>query len=269
MDCENPVNRYTYLKAVWREANRSPMMSNSIFLAMAVLEIFRSVTILFGYRSDAAFYNLTLFKWENNWWQLTDLIRLWGGIALYSIFAISQGLSMAGLLPDINFNILIWTGLAIASLHLLEMSLSWYTYNMLDNKSTNLKVSNFYRSQSKAALPELEEDRRIEKLVKVSELVMIFIHGENWFWSQFYELPIESQDKWIEYWEERAEKLAAEYSPIMPRIPAPEEDIPEEDEEAEDDSADEVPTSSEKKSDEISIEAEFDDEWASTEDAAL
>jgi hypothetical protein len=237
------------------------MMSNAIFLMMAVFEIFRSVMLLFSYRSDAAFYNLTKFKWENNWWELTDMIRLWGGIGLYSIFAISQGLAMFGLLPGINFNILIWTGVSIAMLHVIELWLSWYTYNMIKNKTTSLLVSNYYRNQSKAALPDLESDRRTEKLVKVSELAMIFVHGENWFWGQFYELPVESQDKWIEYWEEQAENLADEYGPIMPKIPAPEED-----EEAEDVNTDEVPTSSEKKSDEDSKEG--DDEEASTEDAA-
>ena len=53
---------------------------------------------------------------------------------------------------------------------------------------------------------------------------MLFIHGEGWFWGQFFDLPVESQDKWVEYWEEQAQKLADEYGPIMPRIPAPEED---------------------------------------------
>ena len=53
---------------------------------------------------------------------------------------------------------------------------------------------------------------------------MLFILGDEWFWGQFYALPVESQEEWIQYWEEQAEQLAADYAPIMPRLPSPEKD---------------------------------------------
>ena len=53
---------------------------------------------------------------------------------------------MFGVASEINFMVMVFTGLSIALLHLIELWLSWYTYNMVNNKTTNLTVSNYYRN---------------------------------------------------------------------------------------------------------------------------
>ena len=59
------------------------------------------------------------YNFETNWWELTDQIRLWGELGLYGLFAFSQLLSMFGLLPELNFTVMMWTSCFIALLHIV------------------------------------------------------------------------------------------------------------------------------------------------------
>ena len=105
---------------------------------------------------------------------------------------IAQTLSIFEIEPEIMLWIMVIGGMTAVALHATELLLQWYTYNMILNKSTDLTVSNYYRAQSKLLLPYLIEDKRVEKMQLLAQLVVVYYHAEGWYWAQYYGLPTET-----------------------------------------------------------------------------
>ena len=91
-------------------SNLSPFLDNlRYFMVAAIGSAFYSLTI-FRYRSSSTFYDEAKIGTGINWWQLSDWIRLYGGLGISGLLALTQLFATLGVLVGLNCYIWIIVG---------------------------------------------------------------------------------------------------------------------------------------------------------------
>ena len=94
----------------------NPLYGQIAFLTVALFNVAIPAMIQFRWRADPSATESWYALWttsvaksglSTNYWELSNMVRNYGSIALWSVAFITQALSLAGLFADIN--VLVWT----------------------------------------------------------------------------------------------------------------------------------------------------------------
>uniref|UniRef100_A0A7S3I0P1 Uncharacterized protein n=2 Tax=Choreotrichia TaxID=141411 RepID=A0A7S3I0P1_9SPIT len=203
-------------------ADLSVTMSQVEFFGVALSWAISSGIYAFRYRSKSAYYTATKMGTESNWYETSDKIRLYGGLALGCLLATTQLLAIFGIVTS-QLNGLIWMlvgGLGGMILHLAVGVMRFLGMEAaVKNSQGTVTLTDFTAKgvQAGATIVAIKGDTMEDAVMDAASMIALAGAAEGWYFGMWNDATDEEQQEWIEEWEEtvatRAEEIAADKGP--------------------------------------------------------
>jgi hypothetical protein len=104
------VAKWEHIKQLREYAALSPFNTNLTLLMTAAGMAGTYANYALRYRSKSDYYDGAKIGTDTNWWKTSDMIRLWGGLAVFGTLTVTQTLSTFGIATGLNLSLWMWLG---------------------------------------------------------------------------------------------------------------------------------------------------------------
>ena len=214
-------------------SNLSPFLDNlRYFMVAAIGSAFYSLTI-FRYRSSSTFYDEAKIGTGINWWQLSDWIRLYGGLGISGLLALTQLFATLGVLVGLNCYIWIIVGgfggvTLFATISVMRF-LGWEA----GYKASTDTSSPSDQAKGVKLMSNIKFDTMYDAAMTAVSTMVLAGAAEGWYYAQWEAYTPEEQYEWIVEWQENIVDRAGEISAMRASMKVAEAEAEDEDAEAE------------------------------------
>ena len=213
----------------------SPFMANLEFLGVASMWAIGSAMNAFRYRSDSKFYDAPLYTGDTNYWKLGDQMRLFGGLAIGGLLAVTQLLATLGIAVGLNGTVwMLVGGLGgmILSLAIGVVRFLGYEQGYANATDSTVAKNPYGLGMMGAIKTDMVEDAACN----AGAAIALAGAAEGWYYNLWNAYTDEEQSAMVAEWEEtiatRAMEVAEARAAMAPAAEEEGEDA-EEGEEAE------------------------------------
>ena len=219
----------------------SPLMANLEFLGVAAMWAGSSAMMAFRYRSDSKFYDAPLYTGDTNYWKLGDQMRLFGGLAIGGLLAVTQLLATLGIAVGLNGTVWMLVGglggmllsLAVGIVRFLGYEQGYSNATETDATKVAAKINTFGLSMMTVIKTDMIEDAACN----AGAAIALAGAAEGWYYNLWNAYTDEEQSTMVAEWEEtiatRAMEVAEARAAMAPAAEEEGEDAEEATEEAE------------------------------------
>jgi hypothetical protein len=219
----------------------SPLMANLEFLAAAAMWAGSSAMMAFRYRSASTYYDSALYTGDTNYWKLGDQMRLFGGLAIGGLLAVTQLLATLGIAVGLNGTVWMLVGglggmilsLAVGIVRFLGYE-QGYT-NATETDAT--KVAAGIVTKGTTMMTAIKTDMIEDAACNAGMAIALAGAAEGWYYNLWNAYTDEEQSTMVAEWEEtiatRAMEVAEARAAMAPAAEEEGEDAEEATEEAE------------------------------------
>merc|ERR1719232_37907 len=221
------IAKWEHIKQLSNFAQLSPLMSNiGYFLAAGG---YAGALLMQGirYRSASDYYDGAKIGTDTNWWKQSDMIRIWGGVALGGTLAVTQLLATLGIM--VNLNALIWM---FAGLIGLGLGVTVGVFRFLGMEASNTQRK---KDGNNAMIQYIRLDAIEDMLMDAAFTFAILDNAEGWYYNLWNHQTAEERADAVAEWEETVATRAEEYAKAKPAAEEKSEEDAEEGEEGEED----------------------------------
>merc|ERR1711971_1063053 len=180
----------------------------------------------FRYRSKSDYYDGAKIGTDTNWWKSSDMIRLWGGIALGGTLFVTQLLATFGI--AVNLNAMIWGLAGLIGLG-INVTIGLFRFLGLEAANTERKAKGVQQSMAGS----IKLDMILDMIMDAGFAFAILDNMEGWLYGLWNAQSMEDQMKERKQWEESVAMAAEEYAKDKPASDKKEDDAEEGEEEGE------------------------------------
>ena len=219
------VTKWEHIKQLSNFAQLSPLMSNiGYFLAAGG---YAGGMLMQGirYRSASDYYDGVKIGTDTNWWKSSDMIRIWGGVALGGTLAVTQLLATLGIM--VNLNAAIWM---LAGLIGLGLGVAVGVMRFLGAEASNDQRK---KTGDNSMYQMIRYDATEDMLIEAALTFAILDNAEGWYYNLWNHQTAEERADAVAEWEETVATRAEEYASAKPAAEEKSEEDAEEGEEAE------------------------------------
>lgn len=182
----------------------NPMEGQITFTMVAVATAVGYALDMFKWRADrngVSYYAYGDAAWNNgtNWWKIYNMIGCYAGLALWSVAAITQLLSMGGIAADIN--LMVWGyglggvgALVSVIVALLQFYAKWSSFTIANDATKS--AAEIAGASSTYGMVKSEQLEMAAYGAMVS--VELLSQYKNWMAAQWMALPEETRMQWEE-----------------------------------------------------------------------
>ena len=219
----------------------SPLMANLEFLGVAAMWAGSSAMMAFRYRSESKLYEAPLYTGDTNYWKLGDQMRLFGGLAIGGLLAVTQLLATLGIAVGLNGTVWMLVGglggmilsLAVGIVRFLGYEQGYS--NLTETDAT--KVAAFINTKGGLMMTAIKTDMIEDAACNAGAAIALAGAAEGWYYNLWNAYTDEEQSTMVAEWEEtiatRAMEVAEARAAMAPAAEEEGEDAEEATEEAE------------------------------------
>lgn len=184
----------------WKEEKPDPFMGQIAFTMLALGNATGIALDLFRYEKDTVYTYGDELRWFNSW-KIYKMVEQYGGLTLWSVAAITQILSFAGIAVDIN--IMVWLygvmmgGMWLSGLVGLLQFIAYDSAYALSQETGTDVASLKKKGTGVALMPEIENDMLMTSAMETATTLAIWAEFNNWMAGQWSALPKETRDQWL------------------------------------------------------------------------
>lgn len=191
-----------------------PLMVNLAYFSVAASWAVDGALSAFRYRSFTDFYKNAKIGDGTNYWELSDMLRNYGGLAIGGVLSITSLMAAFGIAVPINGQAWMWLGLAgwVLDIVIAVIRFIGYDagYSASEKKATAAEITE--AAQGEYAMGVLEVDSLYDAAMGVSSMFVLAKNAEGWYNQQWNAMTDEEQMTKIGAWEEAVATKATEVS---------------------------------------------------------
>lgn len=191
-----------------------PLMVNLAYFSVAASWAVDGALSAFRYRSFTDFYKNAKIGDGTNYWELSDMLRNYGGLAIGGVLSITSLMAAFGIAVPINGQAWMWLGLAgwVLDIVIAVIRFIGYDagYSASEKKATAAEITE--AAQGVYAMGVLEVDSLYDAAMGVSSMFVLAKNAEGWYNQQWNAMTDEEQMTMIADWEEAVATKATEVS---------------------------------------------------------
>ena len=211
---KDPLLDVMKLETIMRWSMMSPMMGQITYLMVPLMGAVNVAMFLFRYSSQSTYFDAYKVN-DTNWYELASMIGGYGMLAVFSITAITQLLSIFGIAVAVNG--LVWMWLFGVGGMLLTATVDILLF--LGYNAAYGNTSDATKAATAVTQMGLYETLMLEHTIAdVAMGFALFEQFDNWVAAQFAAYPEEDQKEWVDsviMEVEAAEKEAMEEEGMM------------------------------------------------------
>jgi len=212
MAAETAVEQWERVSDLKSFAGLSPLMDHLKLFMVASSWAAGSALLAFRYRSDSKFYHAGKIGSDTNWWQLADQVRLYGGLSVGSVLAVTSLMAMFGISNSLNMMAWRFFGLGSMLLGLTVWVIRFLGYEAAYGHSKSADATKM--ASGKQTMQALQSDGLVDAAVELGSMLTLASAKEGVAFAAWNALDASAQDDMISGWEqeisERVESIEDE-----------------------------------------------------------
>jgi len=207
------IEKFGYAAGLNMLASHSDLVPNLAFLGVTIYYL---MYLFFDgslrYKSEDNYYEAgKLGNDETNYWELADMIKLFGGLGIFGVLMVTQLLATLGIMSGLNMMLWHYVGgfgglalhFTVNLLRMLGMNAAW---GKKDDSNAIVKGS------AQGVIGAIQGDWFKDSLVDAAMGLTLMMNYEGWWFATWNNLSVEEQEAWIEGAMEVAEMKKEEWA---------------------------------------------------------
>ena len=208
------VTKWQHLKQLSMFAQLSPFMSNLGYAMVAGGVAGSAAMDAFRYRSDSKYYDGAKDSSFTNWWKTSDIIRLYGGLALGGTLFVTQLLATFGIAVPLNG--LIWMlGGGLGGM-ILAATITIMRFLGVEAGVAAYKKADTSSKAGTTMWESIRYDDTMDMAKEAAGMVALATAAEGWYFNLWNYASDEERMSNIAEWEETVATRAQEYAEANP-----------------------------------------------------